>query len=151
MQPFERTFWARFDAGLDFGYSMTTTNSAKQLSLGGNLAYRDEQQSRRPVRQCLQELAGRTRPTTQRWDLSNDFRRLLGTRWYVNTTQDFLNSEEQGLDLRTTIGGGGGRYLLRSASQYLALGAGWRGPTRTTSTRRCPTRTRPRPISARSS
>ncbi len=63
-------------------------------------------------------------PETQRWDLGNDFRRFLGTRWYVNTTQDFLNSEEQGLDLRTTIGGGGGRYLLRSSSQYLALGGG---------------------------
>ena len=35
-----------------------------------------------------------------------------------------LNSEEQGLDLRTTIGGGGGRYLLRSASQHLAAGGG---------------------------
>ncbi len=65
-----------------------------------------------------------TLPRPQRWDLGNDFRRLLGTRWYVNTTQDFLNSEEQGLDLRTTIGGGGGRYLLRSSSQYLALGGG---------------------------
>ena len=42
VQPFERTFWARFDAALDFGYSLTKTNSAKQLSLGGNLAYRDE-------------------------------------------------------------------------------------------------------------
>ena len=63
-------------------------------------------------------------PETQRWDLGNDFRRFLGSRWYVNTTQDFLNSEEQGLDLRTTIGGGGGRYLLRSSSQYLALGGG---------------------------
>jgi len=31
-------------------------------------------------------------PETQRWDLSNDFRRFLGTRWYVNTTQDFLNN-----------------------------------------------------------
>jgi hypothetical protein len=49
---------------------------------------------------------------------------LLGTRWYVNTTQDLLNSEEQGLDLRTTIGGGAGRYLFRSGSQYLALGGG---------------------------
>ena len=52
------------------------------------------------------------------------FRRFLGSRWYVNTTQDFLNSEEQGLDLRTTIGGGGGRYLMRSSSQHLAVGGG---------------------------
>ena len=123
VQPFERTFWARFDTALDFGYSMTRTNSAKQLSLGANLSYRDERYVDvvfANVFSSSQENA----PETQRWDVANDFRRLLGTRWYANTTQEFLNSEEQGLDLRTTIGGGGGRYLLRSASQYLALGGG---------------------------
>jgi putative salt-induced outer membrane protein YdiY len=123
MQPIERTFWSRFTAGLDFGYSMTRANSAKQLSLGTNLSYRDEQHVDvlfANVFRSSQENA----PETQRWDLGNDFRRFLGTRWYVNTTQDFLHSEEQGLDLRTTIGGGGGRYLVRSPSQYLALGGG---------------------------
>ncbi|HEX2339016.1 MAG TPA: DUF481 domain-containing protein, partial [Vicinamibacterales bacterium] len=123
VQPFERTFWSRFDSGLDLGYSMTRTNSAKQLSLGANLSYRDAHHVDvlfANVFRSSQENA----PETQRWDLGNDFRRFLGSRWYVNTTQDLLNSEEQGLDLRTTIGGGGGRYLLRSASQYLALGGG---------------------------
>ena len=123
MQPIERSFWSRFAAGLDFGYSMTRANSATQLSLGTNLSYRDEHHVDvlfANVFRSSQENA----PDTQRWDLGNDFRRLLGTRWYVNTTQDFLNSEEQGLDLRTTIGGGGGRYLMRSSSQYLALGGG---------------------------
>ena len=123
LQPIERSFWSRFSAGLDFGYSMTRANSAKQLSLGTNLSYRDEKHVDvmfANVFRSSQENA----PETQRWDLSNDFRRFLGTRWYVNTTQDFLNSEEQGLDLRTTLGGGAGRYLLRSSSQHLALGAG---------------------------
>ena len=123
VQPFERTFWARFDTALDFGYSMTRTNSAKQLSLGANLTYRDE----RYVDVIFANIFSSSQenaPETQRWDVANDFRRLLGSRWYANTTQEFLNSEEQGLDLRTTIGGGGGRYLLRSASQDLALGGG---------------------------
>jgi putative salt-induced outer membrane protein YdiY len=123
MQPIERTFWSRFTAGLDFGYSMTRANSAKQLSLGTNVSYRDENHVDillANVFRSSQENA----PETQRWDLGNDFRRFLGSRWYVNTTQDFLNSEEQGLDLRTTIGGGGGRYLIRTPSQYLALGGG---------------------------
>ncbi len=122
-QPIERTFWSRFESGLDFGYSLTRTNSAKQLSLGTNLAYRDENH----VDQLFANVFSSTQenaPDTQRWDVGNDFRRLLGSRWYVNTTQDFLNSEEQGLDLRTTIGGGGGRYLLRTSSQHLALGGG---------------------------
>ena len=151
MQPVERTFWSRFDAGLDFGYSMTRTNSAKQLSLGANLSYRDEQLLRCAVRQRVQELAGRTRPTRSDGTSANDFRRFLGSRWYVNTTQDFLNSEEQGLDLRTTIGGGGGRYLLRSASQHLALGGGLAWTNENYTDPRCRRRTRPRRISARSS
>lgn len=123
VQPFERTFWSRFDAGLDFGYSMTRTNSATQLSLGTNLSYRDEHYYDVLFANIFSSTQDNA-PDTQRWDLGNDFRRFLGSRWYVNTTQDFLNSEEQGLDLRTTIGGGGGRYLTRSSSQYLALGGG---------------------------
>jgi hypothetical protein len=123
VQPFERAFWSRWDTALDFGYSMTRTNSAKQLSLGTNTSYRDE----RYVDVIFANIFNSSQdnaPDTKRWDLGNDFRRLLGSRWYANTTQDFLNSEEQGLDLRTTIGGGGGRYLLRSSSQYLSAGAG---------------------------
>jgi len=123
VQPFERTFWTRWDAALDFGYSMTRTNDARQLSLGTNLSYRDADYVDvlfANVFSSSQENA----PETQRWDLANDFRRLLGDHWYANTTQDFLNSEEQGIDLRATIGGGGGRYLTRTSSQYLAVGAG---------------------------
>ena len=79
VQPFERSFWARFDVGLDFGYSMTRANSAKQLSLGNNLSYRDEHHADSlfaTVFRNSQENA----PETQRWEIGNDFRRLLGTR-----------------------------------------------------------------------
>ena len=123
LQPFERKFWSRFDTALDFGYSLTRTNSAKQLSLGANLSYRDQRYVDVTFANIFRSSQDNA-PETQRWDVANDFRRLLGNRWYVNTTQDFLNSEEQGLDLRTTIGGGGGRYVTRSSSQYLALGGG---------------------------
>jgi putative salt-induced outer membrane protein YdiY len=123
VQPFERSFWARFDTGLDFGYSMTRTNNAKQLSLGTNLSYRDDHHVDALYASVFRNSQDDA-PETQRWELGNDFRRFLGSRWYINSTQDFLNSEEQGLDLRTTLGGGGGRYLLRSSSQHLALGGG---------------------------
>ena len=123
MVPFERSFWSRFDAGFDFGYSMTQANSAKQLTLGGTLLYRDRQIVDSVLANVFKSSQSNA-PDTQRWDFGNDFRYLLGDLWYVNTTQDFMNSDEQRLDLRTTIGGGGGRYLLRSASQHLALGGG---------------------------
>ena len=123
MVPFERSFWSRFDAGFDFGYSMTQANSAKQFTLGGTLLYRDRQIVDTALANAFKSSQSNA-PETQRWDFGNDFRYLLGDRWYANTTQDFMNSDEQGLDLRTTIGGGGGRYLFRSASQHLALGGG---------------------------
>ena len=121
--PFERSFWSRFDAGFDFGYSMTQANSAKQLTLGGTLLYRDRQIVDTALANVFKSSQSNA-PDTQRWDFGNDFRYLLGDLWYVNTTQDFMNSDEQQLDLRTTIGGGGGRYLFRSGSQHLALGGG---------------------------
>ena len=123
MDPYERSFWSRFDAGFDFGYSITQANDAKQLTFGGNLLYRDKQ----IVDSLLANVFKSTQsnaPNTQRWDLGNDFRYLFGDRWYANTTQDFTQSDEQGLDLRTTLGAGGGRYLLRSSSQYLGVGGG---------------------------
>ncbi len=123
MQLIERTFWSRFETALDFGYSMTRANEAKQLTLGGTLLYRDEDIVDSLVGNVFHSSQSNA-PQTQRWNLGNDFRYLLGERWYANTGQDFMSSDEQSLDLRTTIGGGGGRYLLRSASQYLALGGG---------------------------
>lgn len=123
MQPFDQSFWSRFDAGFDFGYSLTQANSAKQLTFGGNLLYRDRQIVDTALGNVFRSSQSNA-PETQRWDFGNDFRYLLGSRWYVNTTQDFVNSDQQGLDLRTTIGGGGGLYLLRSAAQYLAAGGG---------------------------
>jgi len=123
IQPFERSFWSRFETAVDFGYSMTQANHAKQLTLGANLLYRDANKLDTVLANVFKSSQSNA-PETQRWDLGNDFRYLLGDRWYANTSQDFLNSDEQGLDLRTTIGGGGGRYLLRSSSQYLAVGGG---------------------------
>ena len=121
--PIERTFWSRFETALDFGYSMTRANDAKQLTLGGTLLYRDEDVLDTVIGNVFSSSQSDA-TDTQRWNVGNDFRYLLGERWYANTGQDFLNSDEQSLDLRTTIGAGGGRYLLRSASQYLAVGAG---------------------------
>jgi hypothetical protein len=150
VQPFERTFWSRWDTALDFGYSMTRTNSATQLSLGTNTSYRDE----RYVDVIFANIFNSSQdnaPDTKRWDLGNDFRRLLGNRWYANTTQDFLNSENKGwICGRRSVSAAGVTCCGRRRSTWRS-GRGWRGPMRTTRTRCCPPRTRGRPISVRSS
>jgi Protein of unknown function, DUF481 len=123
VEPIERSFLSRFDAGFDVGYSITRANSAKQLSLGGNLVYRDEHNLDAAYFNAFRSTQSNA-PKTERWEIGNDFRHLLTRNWYANTTQNFLSSDEQQLSLRTTIGGGIGRYLIRSSSQHLALGGG---------------------------
>ena len=58
----------------------------------------------------------------------------------MNTTQDFLNSEEQGLQIRTTIGGGAGLFLIEPRRSIWPLGQASRGPMRTTRTITVPTK-----------
>lgn len=41
--------------------------------------------------------------------------------WNVVGLEDFLHSSQQSLDLRTTLGGGVGRYLFRTNWTFLAL------------------------------
>jgi putative salt-induced outer membrane protein YdiY len=123
IEPFEQSFWARFDAGFSVGYSMVRANDAKQLSLGGNLSYRGKKNVDALFVNIFRSSQVNA-PKTERWEIGNDYRYLLGERWYLTATQDFLRSDEQGLDLRTTLGFGAGRFLLRSSDQYLAVGAG---------------------------
>jgi hypothetical protein len=123
IQPFERSFWSRFDAGFDLGYSMVRANDAEQLSFGGNLVYRGQRGYDALVASAFHSSQSDA-PKTDRWEVRNEHRFLLGARWYGTTSQDFLNSAEQDLDLRTTLGAGGGRYFLRSSDQYLAGATG---------------------------
>lgn len=65
--PFDQTFWSRFDAAFDFGYSMTQANSAKQLTFGGNLLYRDKQVVDTVLANVFKSTQSNA-PNTQRWD-----------------------------------------------------------------------------------
>lgn len=123
VQPFERSFGSRFDAGFDIGFSMTKANGARQLSAGGNLVYRDERNYVGMSANALSNTRSQA-PRTRRWEVGTEYKRLLGPNWYASATNDLLSSDEQNLRLRTTLGAGAGRYFLRSRQQYLGLGAG---------------------------
>jgi hypothetical protein len=123
IEPFERSLWSRFDTGFSLGLSGTRANGAKQFNASGNLVYRDD---RNVVNTTADAFASRqdNAPRTRRWEVANEYRRLLGSRWYASGATSFLSSDEQNLSLRTSIGGGIGRYLIRSRSQYLATVGG---------------------------
>lgn len=50
--------------------------------------------------------------------------RLWKNRWFSNGSLTFDQNDELGLNLRTSIGAGGGRYLIQSNSMLLSLDGG---------------------------
>ena len=123
IEPPVGSFWTRFESSIDVGYSMTRANDARQLTAGAKVLYTHDRVVDTIVGNVFSNSQSNA-PDTQRWNLGNDFRYMVGDRWYANSAQDLLGSDEQSLDLRTTIGGGAGRYLFRSASQYLTASGG---------------------------
>lgn len=126
LRPFETAIWSRFDWGFDLGYSMTKANGVRQLTIGSNLAYNGERSLATLSANAFFNRQANA-PRTRRWEVSPEYRYLFSRAWFAAATADLFSSEEQRLDLRSTIGGGIGRYFARSSTQHLALfgGAAW--------------------------
>lgn len=123
VRPFEQTFWSRMDAGFDLGYSMTKANSVKQLSGNTNIAYTGERQLVTLSANAFFNKQANA-PRTRRWEVTPQYRHLIGRSWYADAMADFFSSEEQQLSLRMTQAVGLGRYFLRTPDQHLAIGGG---------------------------
>ena len=52
--------------------------------------------------------------TTKRTEVSGDYRYFFSGQWFALGTANFLQSNELQLDLRSTLGGGFGNYLVRN-------------------------------------
>lgn len=123
VRPFEQTFWSRLDAGFDIGYTMTKANGVKQLTGAADVAYTGER-SAVTVSSNIFFSKQSEAPRTRRWQVTPQYRHLLGRVWYADVMTDLFSSEEQQLSLRITQAAGLGRYFFRSSEQHLAVGAG---------------------------
>lgn len=124
VRPFEQTFWSRMDAGFDLGYSMTKANGVKQLTGATNVSYTTER-SLTTLSADIFFNEQANAPRTRRWEVSPQYRHLLGRVWYADVMADFYSSQEQQLSLRYTQAAGIGRYFLRTPDQHLAVGTGF--------------------------
>jgi putative salt-induced outer membrane protein YdiY len=124
VRPIEDTAWKQLTGSIDYGYNFTGgPNATTQSSLSGAMAYRVERWS--------MELNGSSvfngqseGATTGRNTFSLLSSRKLSDRWYTGTLAELLNSQQQDLTLRATLGGGLGRVLLRSERTSLRLLSG---------------------------
>jgi len=119
----EDSFWERLNGSLSFGYSFTKASDVAQ----GNLAFRVTH--RTEIRAWT--LNGSTIITndqagegTQRSDLGLTLTRFRDNRWFNSYTFGFESNDELGLDLRSSVGAGIGRFLIQTNTSELALMGG---------------------------
>lgn len=106
-----RTLWKRWKGSISLGASFTTANNQRDLSLDAEAIYQNQ---RFRLRNTISgSISDRDDASRTSWGtLASNYQRYLSNRWFWYSQLQFDRNEELDLELRTTISGGGGRYLV---------------------------------------
>lgn len=121
--PIEATFWNRLDGHVDFGFSFNKAQLETRWTLNGAVDYRSRNYEG-SVTLASQLTAREDADGLSRNTLSLSGRRLFRRRWFGVVVGQLQENQELSLDLRTVVGGGGGRYVVQSNSTTLQLYSG---------------------------
>ncbi len=107
--------WRQLKGSVDAGVSFTSGNSQTTANTDVNVRYSTPKWSASAaLGTSFSDQSGGTK--TNRNDLSFGGQRFLSRNAYLGGLLDFLHSSQQDLDLRTTVGGGYGRYWKRTTN-----------------------------------
>jgi len=121
--PTERKFWGRLEGSIDFGFSFTSGNDQYATELVATSTYRTGDHSFTAA--IDSSFSGQTEGTSNRRNqFTFDYRKQLSNRWYVGGLLDFLRSDQQSLNLRTSVGGLVGRNLVQTDHTRFSLFGG---------------------------
>jgi len=113
------TFWRQLQGSIDFGYSYASGNGQSSLNLDTNATYKTKAWQVTTTESST--FSGQTgASSTNVQELDTTFAKFLGRNSFVASLTDFLHSSRQDLTLRSTLGGGYGRYLKRTTNSSLA-------------------------------
>jgi len=133
----KQTFWRQLTGSLDAGYSFTSGNNQATINNDAGVNY-----------SAVNWIAGASLSTsysgqsnashTNRIDGTLTGSRFLNHNSYIGLYNDYLHSNQQDLDLRITVGGGYGRYWIRTNTTGLRwiLGAVYANESFTTASAR---------------
>jgi hypothetical protein len=109
------SIWRQLKGRLDAGVGFTSGNSQVNVTTNAVASYSTPNWA--AATSLGTSFDGQAAGTkTNRNDLSLGGQRFLSRNSYLGGLVDFLHSSQQDLDLRTTAGGGYGRYLKRSGT-----------------------------------
>jgi putative salt-induced outer membrane protein YdiY len=113
------TFWRQLQGNIDLGYSFTSGNTQSTLNADTSAKYSTPKwETATSFDSTFSGQSGAS--STNREDVQITVARFLSRNSFVAELSDFLHSSQQDLNLRTTLGGGYGRYLKRTTTSNLA-------------------------------
>ncbi len=123
MNPIEGSGIHALDVDLSVGYNFTKAGGVKQVTLGVNMDYRSLLRIE-SVRFSTILSDSETQETSRRTNLGLQHTRLWNNRWFSTGSLTFDQNDELGLNLRSSLGAGGGRYIIQSNTTLLSLEGG---------------------------
>ncbi len=115
------TFWGKFNGGFSFGLNYSKGSNILNYDLSGDLRYLEFRYDVSLKIYSNLTNDNNTDQETSKNDVSIKFNRHLPKQWYISGFTSAEQNSTQGLDLRTSIGGGMGRRLLNSSINILHL------------------------------
>ena len=119
----KRGFFKRLEGSLDFGFNYRKANNDVNYSIGANAKYRTKKNDT-AVRYNSVLSNRNNAPRSFRNVLEGTYTHYLRARWYLAGTARAEQNDELGLDLRTALGGGFGRYIIQNNRNILGFAAG---------------------------
>ncbi len=124
LKPLEQSFLGRLDASIEIGYTYTKAHNHHQFSSRSNLGYLADVwgvNGSFDIIRSRQDSVAETRRT----DASIGVRTIFKNSWYLSLSNNFLQSDEQKLRLRSITNLSFGHLLINSHKAYWATGAGF--------------------------
>jgi len=123
LESVKESFWRQLKGSIDFGYDFTSGNNQTALSSDASATYTATMWAANVSYNA--SFSGQSGGSqTNLLDFQGVGERFLNKNSFLLGLSDFLHSSQQDLNLRTTLGGGYGRYWVRTNQNVLRWIAG---------------------------
>jgi hypothetical protein len=126
IRPLKATFFDRLDGALDLGASYTQSSGIGQGYLNMDIHARRPKFEWSAVFNTTVTVQP-NEPQTSRTVMTLVYSRLLSNRWYIPGTAKFERNTDLGLSLRSSFGGGLGRFLVQTNRSTFGVAGGIMG------------------------
>lgn len=121
--PIEAGLWRQLEGSVDLGFGFTSGNDQYQTDLAATATYRRGSHS--ITGSVDAAYSGQTQgESSARTEFVLDYRKQLSPKWYVGGLFGQLRSDQQSLDLRTTVGAVLGRNLVQTENTRFSVFGG---------------------------